>query len=201
MKSNTNDKPHLDKQYWDDRYNNDESGWDMGDVSTPLKEYFDQLTNRDINILIPGCGNAYEAEYLFESGFQNVFLLDWSENALKNFKERCPDFPEDNLICEDFFSLNGKYDLIIEQTFFCAIYKNDRIAYAKKVYNLLNPGGKLVGLLFNHEFENSHPPYGGTKKEYEEYFKHYFKFKTFSTAYNSIKPRQGRELFIIFIKK
>ncbi|MFA5405634.1 MAG: hypothetical protein WC358_11940 [Ignavibacteria bacterium] len=51
-------------------------------------------------------------------------------------------------------------------------------------------------MLFNHEFGNDYPPYGGTKEEYLEYFKSFFEIKLFSTAYNSIKPRAGRELFI-----
>jgi methyl halide transferase len=95
---------------------------------------------------------------------------------------------------------NDKYDLIVEQTFFCAINPGERKKYAEKIHNLLNPGGKLVGLLFNHEFGNDSPPYGGTKEEYLEYFKPFFQIKHFSTAYNSIKPRAGRELFINLIK-
>jgi methyl halide transferase len=94
----------------------------------------------------------------------------------------------------------AKYDMIIEQTFFCAIYRKERKKYAEKIYELLNPGGKLVGLLFNHEFGNENPPYGGTKEEYLEYFKPFFQIKELSTAYNSIKPREGRELFINLIK-
>lgn len=90
--------------------------------------------------------------------------------------------------------------MIIEQTFFCAIFPNDRMKYAKKVHQLLNPNGRLVGLLFNHEFGNDFPPYGGTEEEYLRIFKPYFFIKQFSAATNSIKPRAGRELFINFIK-
>lgn len=32
----------------------------------PLKVYFDQLTNKDLKILIPGGGNSHEAEYLLK---------------------------------------------------------------------------------------------------------------------------------------
>lgn len=90
--------------------------------------------------------------------------------------------------------------MIIEQTFFCAIIPGSRKLYAEKVSDLLNPGGKLVGLLFNHQIGNDFPPYGGTKEEYLEYFKPFFRIKYFSNAYNSIKPREGRELFINLIK-
>ena len=191
----------FDKQYWESKYLNDECNWDAGEITPPLEEYFNQIENKDIKILIPGCGNGYEAEYLYQSGFPNVYLLDWSESALDNFKERVPEFPDDNLILEDFFGHEDKYDLIIEQTFFCSIPREDRSDYAKKVYHLLKDGGKFAGLLFNHEFDSKEPPYGGNKKEYFSYFSPLFNIKTFQTAYNSIKPRAGREFFFIMQKK
>ena len=36
--------------------------------------------------------NAYEAEYLFNQGFKNVFVMDISALPLRNFKERNPNF-------------------------------------------------------------------------------------------------------------
>ena len=133
---------------------------------------------------------------MWDNGFKEVYILDISETVVNDFKKRAPHFPAENIISEDFFTHKGKYDLIIEQTFFCAIFPKDRKKYTEKIYELLNPGGKLVGLLFNHEFGNDHPPYGGTKEEYLEYFNPFFQIIAFSTAYNSIKPRADRELFI-----
>ena len=87
------------------------------------------------------------------------------------------------------------FDLIVEQTFFCAIDPSLRKKYFEKMYSLLKPKGKIVGLLFDTEFEVS-PPFGGTKSEYENYFKNLFKINVFEKCYNSIKPREGKELFI-----
>lgn len=137
---------------------------------------------------------------MFDKGFKNVFILDIAETVISEFIKRAPHFPVGNIIVEDFFEHKGKYDLIIEQTFFCAIFPSERRKYSEKVYDLLNPGGKLVGLLFNHEFGNSFPPYGGNKEEYLEYFEPFFQIKYFSIAHNSIKPRAGREFFINLIK-
>ena len=61
----------LSENAWDNRYLNNDIAWDLGEVSPPLKAYFDQLTNKEIKILIPGGGNSYEAAYLFEKGFEN----------------------------------------------------------------------------------------------------------------------------------
>lgn len=191
----------LNKDYWNNRYINKETGWDIGYVSTPLRNYFDQLNNKELHILIPGCGNGYEAEYLFKQGFKNVFIVDIAPEAIRLFKQRVPDFPKNNIILADFFDLNKSFDLIIEQTFFCALNPALRTKYVQKMYELLNPKGKLVGLLFNCELNSDHPPFGGFKDEYEKLFSPLFNVKKMETCYNSIEPRKNKELFIILEKK
>ena len=186
---------------WEERYKNEDTGWDIGMVSTPLKEYFDQLTDKTIKILIPGCGNGHEASYLHRHGFQNVFLLDLAPSPLDNFSTQHPYFPKDHLIKENFFDHEGQYDLIVEQTFFCAIDPSHRQAYAKKGHELLHPKGKLMGLLWSVELNDAHPPFGGSKEEYHNYFDEYFNFVHFGNSFNSIKLRSGRELFLLAEKK
>ena len=126
----------LDKDFWNDKYVTSKTGWDVGEITTPLKEYFNQLNDKKVKILIPGCGNAYEAEYLFKKKFLSTFVLDYSDYALKNFSKRVPEFSKKQLLNNDFFSIQGKYDLIIEQTFFCAIDRNRRSDYFVKIKNI-----------------------------------------------------------------
>jgi methyl halide transferase len=192
--------------YWSERYQKQSTGWDLGTPSEPIKTYIDQLDNKDLRILIPGAGNAYEAEYLFHQGFKNVFVMDISAIPLQNFKERMPDFPENQLIECNFFEHFGQYDLILEQTFFCSFEptKENRCTYGEKMAQLLNPNGKLVGLWFDIPLiENNMDkrPFGGSKTEYLSYLSPYFEVKTFESCYNSIKPRAGQELFGFFVKK
>lgn len=191
----------LSEHFWNEKYEKCETGWDIGYIATPLKNYFDQLADKNINIIIPGCGNAYEAEYLHQLRFKNVYLLDFSKHALQQFKQRVPTFPEHNLICEDFFKHQGTYDLMIEQTFFCALHPSLRAKYAQHTAEILKPKGKLVGLLFDDILNTDHPPFGGNKEEYLTYFSPYFDVAIMETATNSIPPRAGRELFIKMIKK
>ena len=190
----------LDAEYWNNRYISHDFKWDLGEVSDPLKHYFDQLTDTNLHILIPGAGNAHEAEYLFNKGFKNIYVLDFAKEPIELFKKRNPLFNANHLICENFFNHVGQYDLIIEQTFFCAINPKLRQKYAEDMHHLLKPKGKLVGLLFNDELNKTHPPFGGNHTEYLPYFENLFKIKMFETAYNSVKPRANRELFINFEK-
>lgn len=189
-----------EKHYWEERWKEGRTGWDMGSVSPPLQHYVDQLTDHDLRILIPGCGNAYEGEYLWERGFRNTYLMDISPTALASFNERVPDFPADHLLETDFFAHEGRYDLILEQTFFCAIDPSLRKAYAQHVARMLVQGGKLVGVLWAQEMNVDSPPYGGSLEEYRELFSPYFDIEVAELAHNSIEPRAQRELFVILRK-
>lgn len=192
---------HLSKAYWDDRYDNGETGWDAGGITTPLRTYFDQLEKKGQRILVPGAGNAYEVEYLVSCGFVDVHALDISNRAIGMLRQRMPAFPSTHLHTEDFFNHKGTYDLIVEQTFFCALPRALREAYVQKTHELLRTGGKLVGLLWNHEIAGDTPPFGGSEHEYRQLFEPYFNIDTMALAHNSIKPRGGRELFIKLIKR
>lgn len=187
----------LSASYWNDRYKKEETGWDIGYVSTPLKTYIDQLTQKDICMLIPGGGNSYEAAYLLENGFTNITVIDIAPIVAERLKAQFKSYEDSiTIICGDFFELTGNFDLIIEQTFFCAIDPVLRKAYAEKMKQLLKPGGKLVGLLFNRSFENG-PAFGGDEKEYRDLFSPYFTISKMEPAYNSIPQRAGSELFLI----
>src|SRR5690606_33932821 len=191
----------MENEYWESKYREGATGWDIGRISAPLQSYFDQLENKKLKILIPGGGNSYEAEYLFTKGFQNTFVNDIARQPLLNLKARQPHFPDSHLILKDFFDIDGQFDLILEQTFFCALDPDKRQAYVEKVHELLFPGAKLAGVLFNSHFEKDGPPHGGDKQEYLNLFQEKFEIRTLETCYNSIPPRQGNELFFIFIKK
>ena len=191
----------LNKAYWENRYTNEETGWDVGEITTPLKDYFDQLEDKTLKILLPGAGNGYELDYLLSKGFQNVFIIDLAENPLQNIQNRIPDFPKNQLIHDDFFKFEGQFDLIVEQTFFCAIVPELRAQYVSKMHSLLSEKGKIAGLLFDFPLTEDGPPFGGSKQEYLNLFSEKFRIKILETAYNSIKPRKERELFFIFLPK
>ena len=192
----------LDKTYWENKYTENKLGWDIGHASTPLKEYIDQLTNKNLKILVPGAGNGYEVQYLVQQGFRNVYVIDIAKKPLQNIKENIPQFPAHQFLEGDFFDLEHlNFDLILEQSFFCAIDPTLRKNYVEKMYGLLKEGGKLAGLFFDFPLTDQGPPFGGHKKEYDALFREYFKIHTLERAYNSIKPRQGNELFFIFEKK
>lgn len=190
------------KNYWQGLWEDGRTRWDVGYAVPVITDYADRIKDKSLKILIPGAGNAYEAEYLYKQGFKNLFVLDIAFKPLENFNNRVKNFPQENLVNEDFFEHRGQYDLIIEYVFFIALHPSLRAKYAEQVFKLLKPGGRLVGSLLNDPLTGEEgPPYGGTKEEYLKYFEPYFEIEKYEDAYNSIKPRAGRELFINFVRK
>jgi hypothetical protein len=192
----------LDKNFWDKQWQSKQTAWDIGYASTPIVNYFKTLPNKNYNILIVGCGNAYEAEYLLSNGFGNITIIDIAPTVVSQLLLKFEKYigKELSIIAGDFFMHSGRYDIIIEQTFFCALNPNLRTAYKDKMYELLNKDGIIAGLLFNREFEQN-PPFGGSKSEYELLFQEKFLIQKMEECTQSIPQRAGTELWIELIKK
>jgi SAM-dependent methyltransferase len=190
----------LNKEYWENRYIENNIPWDAKTITTPLREYIDQIEDNTKSILLPGAGNGYEFDYLIEKGFTKTTVIDIAGKPLEAIMQRNPPY-KNNLIEIDFFEHDAQYDLIIEQTFFCALHPELREKYVEKMQALLKPKGKIVGLLFQFPLTEAGPPFGGSQEEYKELFAPYFTIKTLEKAHNSIKPRKDKELFFIFEKK
>ena len=187
------EKP-LDAVYWETQYKAKATAWDLGKIAPPIQTYIDSIENKNISILIPGCGNSYEAEYLLEHRFTNITVIDIAPTPVAVLKEKFKNNPNIQIVLGDFFEHHGKYDLVIEQTFFCALPPTMRQKYVWKMHQLLADEGKLAGLLFNRTFEVS-PPFGGSKEEYEKLFAAAFDFFKMVLCPNSIAPRANSELF------
>ena len=127
------EKP-LDGSYWDLQYQLATTGWDLGVISPPIKAYIDQLTDKEISILIPGCGDTYEAEYLLEKGFTNITVLDIAPTLIEKLKVKFKNRKAIRIIQGDFFEHQATYDLILEQTFFCALPPPMRQKYIWKMH-------------------------------------------------------------------
>jgi len=187
---------NFDEQYWTERYDAGKDGWDLGCISPPIKEYIDQLTNKDIKILIPGAGISHEAEYIHNQGFTNLYVCDISNVPLDNLKDRVTTFPVDNLIHGNFFEIQDEFDLVLEQTFFCALNPLLRQDYIEQMSKIIKPKGNLIGLLFSMEFDKEGPPFGGVINNYKAMFSKKFDIRVITPCTNSIESRMGSELFI-----
>jgi SAM-dependent methyltransferase len=193
-------KQSLDAQYWQQRWETGQTGWDIGYASPALVNYLQRATDPSMSILIPGAGNAYEAVWLWERGYKNVTVVDIAAGALAALQKRAPGFPPQNCIHGDFFQLTGSFDLVLEQTFFCALEPGLRPEYVRKMRELIGVGGNLAGLWFDFPLTEEGPPFGGSEAEYRQLFEQGFQIQIMQRCDNSIKPREGRELWVELLR-
>ena len=143
----------LNENFWNNRYLDNDTGWDLGAISPAIKKWFDTKKNKDLQILIPGAGKGHEVKYGFDHGFNNIHYLDISSRAVTFFKDNCPNFPKEQILISDFFDLKKDlfFDVVIEQTFFCAISPVLRKSYVKKHMKFLK---KMDALLDYYSIKN-----------------------------------------------
>lgn len=187
----------LNQAYWDERHRDGDTPWNLKMASPAITKYIDQIENKSLRILIPGAGHAHEVQYLIDHQFTDITVCDISTVAMDKIKRDLAFTNGVKYITGDFFELVGTYDLILEQTFFCALDPQFRIQYVDKMYDLLAEGGTLAGILFASLFSFPGPPFGGTKDEYKSLFGKKLYIRSIEMCYNSVLPRQGNELFII----
>lgn len=190
----------FDQNYWNSKWESNQTRWDIGVASPAITDYMAQYPDKNAAVLIAGCGNAYEAVYLLANNFTNITLIDFAPEVVKVLIEKFAGNAAIKILCTDFFEHKEQYDLLLEQTFFCAIAPERRTDYVQKVLSLLKPKGRIVGLLFDKIFEEPGPPFGGDLYTYEKLFKPYFTIHKMEKCYNSIAPRAGKEIFINFLK-
>ncbi len=183
--------------YWEQRYQHKDTPWNLDRPHPAIVDFFEQLKDRDLTILVPGAGYGHEAEWLWHKGFNNIVLCDWAASALQGFKNRVNDFPDSQLLHRNFFELERAFDLILEHTFFCALPPEMRANYAEHTAALLRPQqGILTGVLFGEDLGAEGPPYGGSDAEYLNLFNQYYDQVDIEEISPNHSPRSARELFI-----
>jgi len=191
--------------FWDDCYNTNNTGWDLGEPTPIFVNWCDQLKTKK-NICVPGCGNGYDVLYFAQKGHK-VTAIDFAQNPIQKIKKesRGNNLNIDILEKDIFdvsFNFRNEFDYIIEYTFYCAIDPKMRIKYVEKMYNALKPGGEFVGIFlpFNKGLSEGGPPFGVDLAEIMDIFLKKFKLLESAKHQLSIKPRSDKEMFIRFIK-
>ncbi len=192
--------------FWDEKYINNESHWDMSTHTPVFEEILDSGEfMKPGKILIAGCGKGYDAILAAKKGY-DVYAVDFSVEAIKLAGELASkENVKVNFIHEDIFKLDsvyeGFFDYVYDYVTYCAVLPERRKKYAEITSRFLKQDGKLIALLFPVEDRGGGPPYAVDVKEFYELFSEHLLLKFSSKKINSIKPRRGREVLQIYIKK
>lgn len=142
--------------FWDTRFRGGVTPWDAGGVPLFLSRWIE--TRSPCRVLIPGCGSGYEVR-LFAGHGHEVLAIDFSAAAVEAARKELGELGR--LVAQrDFFRFEAKpFDLIYERAFLCALPRRLWPQWARRVAELVRPGGELAGFFFFDDNEKG-PPYG-----------------------------------------
>jgi methyl halide transferase len=210
--------PHIgrkekdpDASFWAELYRTGDTGWDQGGPSPGLVDFLKEQSDAPDpvlpctgRVLVPGCGHGHDARALAAADFE-VLGLDVVEYAVSEATRLADKEDLNNLRFEraDFLDLptpfRGPYDVIFENTFFCAIDPEQRERYVETAADLLRPAGFLLGVFYNIQPETG-PPFGATRDELIERFETRFRL-VLDRVPRSIARREGKELLMLWRRK
>jgi SAM-dependent methyltransferase len=143
-------------EFWDLRYEARFVPWDAGKVPAQLRGF---VAGGDgpRNVLVPGCGSAWDVRFLAESGW-DVLGIDFSPEALAAARALLGPHA-DRARLGDFFApmKEAPFAVVYERAFLCALPRRMWRDWSLRVAQLVQPGGVLAGYFFFDEGERGPP--------------------------------------------
>ena len=188
--------------FWNQRYAAGETPWVLQEIPLTLRAFLQRSGARG-RVLIPGCGTDHRVVQAFADAGFKITAIDFSpvaiaetKKALGNFRSKCKPRRREiaKIIRADFFKsdFGGHFDLVYERTFLCALHPHRWAQYAKRVAQLLRPGGKLIGIFF-YGTETDPPPFPINQTAAVEIFGKYFRLVRDRKVFDSVPMFAGME--------
>jgi len=172
--------------------------WDQRGVPRLLEEYV-RRRSKPGNMLIPGCGSAWEVRFLAEAGWQ-VTAVDFSPVAVARAAALLGPHAG-NVRLGDFFAVEaGPIDTIYERAFLCALPRDLWSAWAERVAALLPPGGALLGFFFFDSAEKG-PPFGLAPQQLDSLLNDNFILREQAAPPDSLPVFEGKERWMVWERR
>jgi SAM-dependent methyltransferase len=148
--------------FWDTRYRGGVTPWDAAGVPPQLSMWL-RTRQAAPRVLIPGCGSGYEVRAFAAHG-HDVLAIDFSDAALEAARRELGAL-SDRVLKADFFSFEAQcFDVVYERAFLCALPRRLWAAWARRVGELVRPGGELAGFYYLDDNPRG-PPFGISEDE------------------------------------
>jgi SAM-dependent methyltransferase len=185
-------------EFWTNIYKNEEPGWELHQPHPALTDIVPQLKLSKAKILVLGCGSGHDAAFFAQQGHL-VTGVDFSSEAINRAKENYGTIEDLSFVQADAFALPdqwaGRFDMIFEHTFYCAITPERRDELVKTWRRMLMPQGRLLGIFFVNE-RRMGPPFGGSEWEVRQRLRKDFRFNYWTRWRKSIDKRKSIELIL-----
>ncbi|NMM19293.1 MAG: methyltransferase domain-containing protein [Rhodoferax sp.] len=132
-------------EFWQERFEKKETGWDRGSPSPQLLAWLDRGELQPCRIAVPGCGSGWEVVELAKRGF-DVVGIDYTAAAVQKTRALVDaQGLKAEVIQADVLNYQpeNKFDAVYEQTCLCAIHPEHWLAYSQQLVKWLKPEGSL----------------------------------------------------------
>ncbi|WP_153099361.1 methyltransferase domain-containing protein [Paraburkholderia hayleyella] len=181
--------------FWDERFERGFMPWDQAGVQIAFKAF--AARHAQASVLIPGCGNAWEALWLAQQGIA-VRAIDFSTQAVEAARLQLGRYAS---VVEqaDFFTWQPLAapgpGWIYERAFLCALPLARRRDYAARMAALLPPGGLLAGFFYLGATPKG-PPFGIERDELDALLLPAFELLEDEPVTDSLPVFAGRERWL-----
>ncbi|WP_028225757.1 methyltransferase domain-containing protein [Paraburkholderia ferrariae] len=183
--------------FWDERFERGFTPWDQAGVQPQFEAF--AAAHPAATVLIPGCGNAWEAGWLAGRG-RTVRAIDFSPAAVASARAALG--PHAAAVEEaDFYTYAPPFapDWVFERAFLCALPPAQRERYARRLAALLAPGALLAGYFFVGEPQKG-PPFPIVRAELDALLAPYFTLLDDQPATGSLPVFEGRERWMTWCR-
>lgn len=155
--------PHPDDPaFWESNYRAARLPWDLNGPTPALARLAADSDFHPGRMIVPGAGMGHDARLFARRGFQ-VTAVDFAPGAVRAMLALQDPAAPLIILQADLFALppalTGVFDYVLEYYCYCAIHPARREEYARVVAELLQPGGRFVGLMGPTGVRAGGPPY------------------------------------------
>jgi SAM-dependent methyltransferase len=187
-------------EFWDTRFRDGVTPWDAGGVPPAVKNWIGRRRGR-LRVLIPGAGTGYEVRLFAEHG-HDVLAIDFSDAAIQAAKHELGSL-SGRVRKADFFGLqDGPFDVVYERAFLCALPRTLWSEWARRMAELVSPGGVLAGFFYLDDNQRG-PPFGVSQEGLKDLLG-----KTFEMTESRVLPPeqslpvfQGKEIWQVWTRR
>jgi SAM-dependent methyltransferase len=190
----------IDADFWSAIWREGRDGWELGRAAPPIARWVAAHAAEvaGARALVVGSGRGHEARLLARAGAR-VVAVDVAPEAVAAARalDAAAGVTVDVRRADLFDLPRGpeRFDLVLEHCCFCAIDPARRDEYVHAVADVLEPGGRLVGLFWAHGREGG-PPFTTTRAELEARLGTRFAVEHLEVPPDSVGVRLGQELLV-----
>ncbi|KQR84706.1 thiopurine S-methyltransferase [Burkholderia sp. Leaf177] len=187
-------------EFWDERFDRRFMPWDQAGAPEAFKAFAQEHRDALKNVLIPGCGSAYEALWLAQEKWR-LKAIDFSPSAVSAARLQLGEYA-DVVEQANFFAYEPPFepDWIYERAFLCALPRDRWTDYATRMAALLRPGALLAGFYFLGATPSG-PPFGIERDALDALLLPHFELVEEQEVTGSISVFAGRERWLTWRRR